>query len=71
MKLDRKILAIGGILITVSALVAGGSVAQAVSGMVDMSAHRMSQDELDEIAAKIAKVRQRRKSKSTKGRKIK
>lgn len=49
----------------------GGSVAQAVSGMVDMSADRMSQEELDEIAAKIAKARRRRKSKSTKARKTK
>ncbi len=40
----------------------GGSVAQAVSGMVDMSTDRMSPEELDEIAAKIEKARRRRKS---------
>ena len=49
----------------------GGSVAHAVSGMVDMSADRMSEEELDEIAAKIENARQRRKSKPKKGKKSK
>ena len=49
----------------------GGSVAHAVSGMVDMSADRLSAEQLDEIAAKIEKARRRHKSKPTKGRKTK
>ncbi len=40
----------------------GGSVARAVSGMVDMSADQLSPADMDEIATAIDQARRRRKS---------
>ena len=39
----------------------GGSLARAVTGMVDMSAGQLSQDELDEIAEAIEKAQKKRR----------
>ena len=47
----------------------GGSVAQAVTGMVDMSGDRLSDEELDEIAEAVEQARRRQGGKRARGRK--
>ena len=43
----------------------GGSLARAVTGMLDMSSDRLSEEELDEIAARVEQAKKRRSVKDS------